>query len=424
MSGKDWASILFDLPGYRVIGAVEAAGDAPRRVWVESVRVEDGCPTCGVLSSRIAARPVQRVRDVPVGDSPLELFVRKRRFVCQQPACPRRTFTEATAQLPLRARLTSRLVARVVTDLRGEVRTVSAVAAWAGVSWRTAMGIVAGTVDLGGGTDSRDVRRLGIDEHRFRSVRFVRDPLTGTVRRLEPWSVMLTCLDTGAILDVIDGPRGPAVRSWLRARPRWWRRRVQYVAIDMSREFRAAVADVLPGARISVDHWHVARLASQMLTAVRRRRNWQLSGHRGRNTDPAWRYRSLLSRAGERLTARQRERLTQVLALDRELAAAWAIKEAVRAVTAARSRRGFTRRWRALRELVNTAGLPEAARMLRSLQAWRRELYTFCLTRISNARTEAANLTAKTFKRLARGYRNHDNYRCRIIGYTLTKTAA
>lgn len=49
---------------------------------------------------------------------------------------------------------------------------------------------------------------------------------------------------------------------------------------------------------------------------------------------------------------------------------------------------------------------------------------TFCRTRITNARTEAANLNAKAFKRTGRGYRNHDNYRCRIMAYTPTPMVA
>ncbi len=43
---------------------------------------------------------------------------------------------------------------------------------------------------------------------------------------------------------------------------------------------------------------------------------------------------------------------------------------------------------------------------------------------MTNARTEAANLTAKKIKRVGRGYRNHDNYRCRIIGYAPRQIAA
>lgn len=35
--------------------------------------------------------------------------------------------------------------------------------------------------------DQLVVRRLGVDEHRYRTVRFFRDPDTHTWRRFEPW---------------------------------------------------------------------------------------------------------------------------------------------------------------------------------------------------------------------------------------------
>jgi transposase len=111
-------------------------------------------------------------------------------------------------------------------------------------------------------------------------------------------------LDSGALLDVVDGRRGPTVTAWLSDRPRWWRRRVRLVAIDMSAEFRAAVRKALPKAKISVDHWHVVRLANDMVTKVRRRRVWETEQRRGRKVDTAWTYRKLLTCAHDRLTVR------------------------------------------------------------------------------------------------------------------------
>lgn len=91
---------------------------------------------------------------------------------------------------------------------------------------------------------------------------------------------------------------------------------------------------------------------------------------------------------------------------------------------AARDTATFQRAWAALDKAVKATRLPEPRTLYNTLTAWRRELLTFCRTRVTNARTEAANLTAKTFKRIARGYRNHDNYRYRIMGYTTSNRAA
>ena len=48
----------------------------------------------------------------------------------------------------------------------------------------------------------------------------------------------------------------------------------------------------------------------------------------------------------------------------------------------------------------------------RTLKAWKTEIRTFCLTRVTNARTEAAKLNAKNIERAGRG---HGNYRARIL---------
>ena len=47
----------------------------------------------------------------------------------------------------------------------------------------------------------------------------------------------------------------------------------------------------------------------------------------------------------------------------------------------------------------------------------------YCLTRMTNARTEAANLHAKNIKRAGRGYVNHHNYRARILLAATVKNA-
>jgi len=193
----DAASILINLPGYRVLSATEATADRPRAVLVESTDQQGACPSCGVLSSRVHSRPVEPVKDVSCGDAPLLVGIRKRRYTCTETRCPRKTFTEATEQLPSQARVTTRLATRVITALRAEPRAVSRVADETGLAWPTVMRLLAATVDLASGVDGRHVRRHGIDEHRFRTVKFVRDPDTAKVTRLEPWSIMFTGPDQG-----------------------------------------------------------------------------------------------------------------------------------------------------------------------------------------------------------------------------------
>lgn len=96
----------------------------------------------------------------------------KRRFFCDEYLCPRRTFTEETAQVPRRARSTRRLRDAPVAAMIGSGRAAAEAASSFGVSWwlvQRALGCAAMPLP---GVDALAPRMLGIEEHRYRSVRF------------------------------------------------------------------------------------------------------------------------------------------------------------------------------------------------------------------------------------------------------------
>jgi len=89
------------------------------------------------------------------------------------------------------------------------------------------------------------------------------------------------------------------------------------MAIDMSAGYAKAVRQALPHARVAVDHFHVVKLANQMIDDVRRRTTQALRGRRGRSCDPEWTSRRRLLRGAERLTDTQRRRCSQTRHLRR-----------------------------------------------------------------------------------------------------------
>ncbi|MGP9605133.1 transposase family protein, partial [Brachybacterium sp. AOP42-E1-35] len=78
------ASTIFNLPNYRVIDAVDLP-DGGRRVVIAST-VPPGCPSCGVLATKVHSRRSQQVRDVPVAGAAVVVWA-KRRWFCLEPAC-------------------------------------------------------------------------------------------------------------------------------------------------------------------------------------------------------------------------------------------------------------------------------------------------------------------------------------------------
>ncbi|GAA1877053.1 hypothetical protein GCM10009715_24770 [Paeniglutamicibacter psychrophenolicus] len=287
-------------------------------------------------------------------------------------------------------------------DAVRELRAVTGIAKAHGVSWPTIMRKLLVTEQIVLVVDQRLVRRIGVDELRFRRVRFVLGT-TGKMMRVEPRSIVFTDLDTGTILDIVDGRRGKAVTSWMSQRPDSWKRNIEFVAMGMSAEFRNS----LPAARISLDHFHIIQRANQMITAVRRHRSHDTHGRRGKMTDPAYKYRKLLTCNIAMLSLQQTERLKEVLASDAQLGVVYAIKEHARELLKTRDRDAVATGWAKLEASVKATGMHEAKSLFRTFTAWKEELETFCLTRLTNARSEAANLTAKNIKGIGRGYVNH-----------------
>ncbi|MDN5570918.1 MAG: transposase [Propionibacteriaceae bacterium] len=224
--------MIFNLPDYHVIDAVDLPSGG-RRVIVQADTVADGCPDCGVVSARVRAWCRQRVKDIPHAGS-IEVIVVKPRLVCAEGACSRRTFTQATAELPVRARCTSRLRRGLLEAVIDHGRPVAAVAASFGVAWWTAQKTVNSAIDTLPDTDALHVTQLGVDEHRYRKVRWYRDPDTGGWSRVEPWMTTIVNTRCGQVLGVVDGRHSAAVEGWLTARSQVWRDRVTVVAIDPS----------------------------------------------------------------------------------------------------------------------------------------------------------------------------------------------
>lgn len=420
----DPATILFNLPDYRVIATTLTPRG--RQVIVETDQ-PPGCPSCGVIAVRRKERRLQRLRDIPVA-GPVEVLWSKYRWHCDEPACVRLSFFESTDQVPYRARSTTRLRNHLVDAVIRSGRAVSETAAGFAVSWwmvRAALN-EASLLRLPD-VDALSPRMLGIDEHRFRSVRYFQDPATKSWTRCEPWMTTIVDLDTGQVLGVVDGRDHKGVGDWLLARPLAWRLGVQVVAIDPSAAFRKALRMWLPRTAVAVDHFHLISLANHALTETRQNLSQQVKGRRGRAVDKAWAHRMLLLRAGNMLTERAAHRLEEVFTADDPtgtLQAVWTIKEQVRTLLRTGSLEDAASAKTRLEGLVKAAARPETNRLYRTVCRWWNEIEVLIITGATTGKVEANNTAIKHIKRTARGYRNPANYRSVILLRSAVRTAA
>jgi transposase len=424
-AAPDAATSIFNLPDYRVISASVLA-DGSRRVIVETDQ-PPGCPSCGVVATRRKERRFQRIRDIPIAGA-VEVLWSKYRWHCEEAGCARLSFFESTAQVPRRARSTTRLRDHVVEAVVNSGRAVSETAAAFAVSWWMVRAALTEACLLTlPDVDELSPRTLGIDEHRFRSVRYFQDPGTKAWTRFEPWMTTIVDLDTGQVLGVVDGRDHKGVGEWLFARPLDWRLGVQVVAIDPSAAFRKALRMWLPRTAVSVDHFHLISLANQAMTETRQNLSQQVKGRRGRAVDKAWAHRMLLLRGGDQLSARAARRLEEVFAVDDPtgtLQSVWKVKEQLRVLLRTGSLEDAGAAKEVLEELVKAAGRPETNRLYRTVCRWWKEIEVLIITGATTGKVEANNTAIKNIKRTARGYRNSANYKSVILLRSAVRTAA
>jgi transposase len=423
-SCPDAATTLFNLPDYRVISAVTDS-DGIRVVTIAS-DFPPGCPGCAVISSRVHSRRPQRVRDILVAGRVCVVWA-KRRFFCDEPACARKTFAEATQQIPRFARSTARLKGTLKDAVISSGRAASEVATAFGVSWWLVNAVVIAAAAALPSADLLAATRLGIDEHRYRSVRWFKNQDTGKWSRYEPWMSTIVDVDTGQVLGIVNGRDSRGIGAWLKARPDAWLASIETVGIDPSAAFRKALREHLPDAAVSVDCFHMIKLANDMLTQVRQRVSREQNGRRGLKTDKAWAHRQLLLRGYDTLSEAGKKRLDDVFATDdpsQELVAAWGVKEALRLMLSENNPVSVEDRKAFFERQVKAAAMKETDRLLATVNKWWPEIQTLLATRVTTAKVEAANTMIKNIKRIARGFRNPTNYQARILLRSAARTVA
>jgi transposase len=417
---SDPTAVLFGLEDE--FGVLEVARVDPERVKViiEQREREGPCPECGVITSMVKDRPVVRIKDLPACGQSVELWWRKRRLVCREPLCARKTFTQSSPAVRPRGRVTERLRDRAATAIAASNRAVADVAREYQISWPTAhQALVAAAARWL--PAPAPTPRLGIDETRFRSVRWLLDGITW--RRSDPWlTSFVDCSPhgPGSLLGLAPGRTGGCVREWLAEQSEAFRASIEIVVIDPSAPYASGIRAALPEALIAVDKWHLVALANQMVTQVRQRVTREQLHRRGTARDPAWLNRRLLLTGAEHLSTKQWRRLGRMLddhdPTD-EIGAAWGVKERLRMLLAESEPSRIRWRLADFYEAAIDADMPESTRLAQTVQTWWPAILVALTHRVSNARTEGFNRVIKQTKRVGCGYRNMTNYQRRILAH-------
>ena len=127
----------------------------------------------------------------------------------------------------------------------------------------------------------------------------------------------------------------------------------------------------------------------------------------------------MLRCAAERLTDKQQARLAAAIAADERHDAVHVAWQCAQRVRAAYAHPDTTQGRRLAEQIIDSfpsCPIPEIARLGRTFKQWKDTFLAYFDTgRASNGGTEAINGLIELHRRIARGFRNRDNYRLRML---------
>ena len=404
------------------------------RVQVESPWRVEGCRVCGVVMRSHGRREV-RLIDTPCFGRPVELTWRKRTWRCAEISCPAGVFTEQDDDVARpRALLSTRACWWGIGQLRREHASVLGLARQLGTTWRTVWRAIAPLLELMAADQSRfeGVDALGVDEHVWHHV--CTKPIADGGRGPKELTGMVDLSrdskgrTRARLLDLVPGRSGAAYADWLKERNESFRVGIKVATLDPFHGYKNAIDNELEDAIAVLDAFHVVKLGTAALDEVRRRVQQQTLGHRGRKGDPLYGIQNVLRCGADRLTDKQKARLGKAFDADErhdEVNVAWQCAQQLRSAYKATDLKEGRKIAEKVLASFPTCPIPEIKRLGKTLKRWREAFLAYFDTRrSSNGGTEAINGLIELHRRVARGFRNRDNYRLRmlLIGGGLSST--
>jgi transposase len=384
--------VLLGLPEFRVIHQV--LGPQQLALHLERRDHHIVCPQCGTCCSRVKESRSRCLRDLPILEHPVMLWLHLRRFEC--PDCRHRPW-ERSETFGERTKWTQRLYHQVRAEfLRG--CPGNELARRYGLSART---VFRWTFERSRGGRPRKLgRAIGIDEY--------------ARRKGHRYNTLIVDLDSGQPIATFKGRRAEEVIAWFNSRPQAERDRVEVVVLDMSKTFFAAIKAVFGDQVQVIDRFHVVQQAVSALDEVLRSVQKQL------DPEEAKELKKLRTRWLKSADQLQVDALIAHYEWRRRFPQ---LRETIDWVQDLRT--WFDRKYEkpareALLKLIERASQSvqePLQRIAGTLTRWGEPIVRYIRNRYTNGLTEGFNNKIKLIQRMAYGLRNEHNRRKRILAW-------
>ena len=277
--------------------------------------------------------------------------------------------------------------------------SLSSAATLLSLNWKSVHAIMERAVERGLKLRKLDeVKHVGIDEKSF--------------GKGQDYVSIMADIDNNRVLEVEPGRTREAVDNLWKTLDEPVRQGVAAVAMDMWQPFMESTRVACPNAEVVHDKFHVSKYLGEAVDKVRRQENKALI-EEGKDTLKGT--RQLWLYALENLPEDKSATFLSLQKEDLQTGRAWSIKENFRHFWECKTiedAEAYFRSWYSWSTHSKLAPIAKVATMLkRHLEG----ILAYITHRITNATSEGFNSRIQSIKSAARGFRNFENYRTRIL---------
>ena len=359
-------------------------------IYGEIRRKPHKCPCCGELTDKIHDYREQIIKDIPLFDKKLFIYLRKRRYRCQ---CGKRFFEE-NKFLPRYHRMTNRLSAYVINELANAVSFTS-VGQKVNLSTTTVMRVF----DLVSYAPKQLPTTLSIDEFK------------GNTNK-EKYQCIITDPVNKVVLDILPKRYESYLTSYFLNFDKSERDNIQTFVSDMWKPYSSLASKLFKNAEQVVDKYHWIRQVFWAFDAVRKEVQNNLSKEYRKYFKKS---RFLLMKRFDKLKDEQKQQVNIMLYVSPALSTAHFYKEEFLKILDCTDRDSAKK---AMSEWINSAldcGLPRFKKCAETMINWLTGILNSFSIPVTNGFTEGCNNKIKVLKRNAYGYQNFNRFRNRIL---------
>ena len=279
-------------------------------------------------------------------------------------------------------------------------RSIKAAAGLVRLNWHQLQTIMQRAVERGlARRENEEVAWIGMDEKSFRSG--------------HNYISLINDLENSRVLEVVEGRECDAAERLItRALDEHQRETVCAVAIDMSAPYIKAIRMHLKHADIVHDRFHISKHLGEAVDKTRRREHSRLCKKGDRQLTGT---KYLWLKGMEHLSDEAFANIRMLKRMELEVSKAWYLKELFKHFWDRRDKeyaRSYFNHWLGEARRLGVKEMKPVARMLgKHLE----NILTYFETYITNAFSEGINSKIQSLKSAARGFRNFENYRTRIL---------